>query len=72
MSGLTGSIRAISEAFNEIPTNNTIEGIKTAGLVANKIQTAEIERQTMEQEPEERSTINPDSIVQEIKDDMER
>ena len=72
MSGVKGAIRKISEDFNEIPLNKTIEGIKTAGLMENRIKAAEIERQTMEQEAEEKVAINPDSIVQEIKDDMVR
>ena len=72
MSGTKGAIKTISEDFNSIPIDSTIQGMKTAGYDANKIQTAEIERQTREQEVEEKDSINPDSIVNEIKSDMER
>ena len=46
MSGLVGSITAMSNEYNDLDQNNTIKGIKTANYLESKIRDAELERST--------------------------
>lgn len=70
MSGIVGSITAISKEFNDLD-NNTIKGIKTANYLEGKIKDAE-EKQTTQVQEKPAEEIDPAKLVEDIKDDMTR
>ena len=72
MSGLVGSITDVSRTFNELESNNTIKGIKTANYLNGKIQEAELEAKNKPKEEITQEEINPEDLVKEIQDDMTR
>ena len=72
MSGLVGSITAMSNEYNDLDQNNTIKGIKTANYLESRIKDAELERstdQTVEQPVEE---LDTEQLAEKIQDDMTR
>lgn len=72
MSGIVGSITAISKEFNDLELNNTIKGIKTANYLEGKIKDAELEKQTTQVQEKPAEEIDPVKIVSDIQDDMTR
>ena len=73
MSGLVGSITAISNEYNDLDQSNTIKGIKTANYLESKIRDAELERSTDNQiatEPVEE--LDAEKLAEKIQDDMTR
>ena len=71
MSGIVGSITAISKEFNDLD-NNTIKGIKTANYLEGKIKDAELEKQTTQVQEKPAEEIDPAKLVEDIKDNMTR
>ena len=71
MSGIVGSITAISREFNDLELNNTIKGIKTANYLEGKIKDAE-EKQTTQVQEKPEEEIDPVKLVSDIQDDMTR
>lgn len=72
MSGIVGSITAISKEFNDLELNNTIKGIKTANYLEGKIKDAELEKQTTQVQEKPAEEIDPVKLVSDIQDDMTR
>lgn len=72
MSGIVGSITAISKEFNDLELNNTIKGIKTANYSEGKIKDAELEKQTTQVQEKPAEEIDPVKLVSDIQDDMTR
>ena len=72
MSGIVGSITAISKEFNYLELNNTIKGIKTANYLEGKIKDAELEKQTTQVQEKTTEEIDPVKLVSDIQDDMTR
>ena len=72
MSGIVGSITAISKEYNDLELNNTIKGIKTANYLEGKIKDAELEKQTTQVQEKPAEEIDPAKLVEDIKDDMTR
>ena len=72
MSGLVGSITAISNEYNDLDSKNTIKGIKTANYLEGKINEAELKRSTIKtiEEPEEE--LDTEKLAEKIQDDMTR
>ena len=71
MSGIVGSITAISREFNDLELNNTIKGIKMANYFEGKIKDAE-EKQTTQVQEKPEEEIDPVKLVSDIQDDMTR
>ena len=72
MNGLIGSISGISKTFNDMNFGNTIEGIKTANYLYNRVKTAKREQQEEKIVSKENENINFEELTNDIKDDMER
>ncbi len=72
MSGIVGSITAISREFNDLKLNNTIKGIKMANYFEGKIKDAELEKQTTQVQEKTTEEIDPVKLVSDIQDDMTR
>ena len=72
MSGIVGSITAISKEFNDLELNNTIKGIKTANYLEGKIKDTELEKQTTQVQEKPAEEIDPVKLVSDIQDDMTR
>ena len=72
MSGIVGSITAISREFNDLELNNTIKGIKMANYFEGKIKDAELEKQTTQVQEKPEEEIDPVKLVSDIQDDMTR
>ena len=72
MSGFMGSISGVSKAFNDIDSNNTIEGIKTANYLYNRVKTAEKEKLEESLSPKEEEKLVSVELARNIQDDMER
>ena len=72
MSGIVGSITAISKEYNDLELNNTIKGIKTANYLEGKIKDAELEKQTTQVQEKPEEEIDPVKLVSDIQDDMTR
>ncbi len=72
MSGIVGSITAISKEYNDLELNNTIKGIKTANYLEGKIKDAELEKQTTQVQEKPAEEIDPVKLVSDIQDDMTR
>ena len=72
MSGIVGSITAISREFNDLELNNTIKGIKMANYFEGKIKDAELEKQTTQVQGKTTEEIDPVKLVSDIQDDMTR
>lgn len=72
MSGFMGSISGTSKAFNDIDFNNTIEGIKTANYLYNRVKTAERDQLEESLKPKEEKELDSVELAKDIQDDMER
>lgn len=73
MSGIVGSITAISKEFN-LELYNTIKGIRMANYFEGKIKDAELElkKQATQVQEKPAEEIDPAKLVEDIKDDMTR
>lgn len=74
MSGIVGSVREASKEFNDLDTNNTIKGIRTANNLERKIKDTELElkKQATQVQEKPAEEIDPAKLVEDIKDDMYR
>ena len=72
MSGIVGSITAISREFNDLELNNTPKGIKMENYFEGKIKDAELEKQTTQVQEKPAEEIDPVKLVSDIQDDMTR
>lgn len=70
MSGLVGSITAISNEYND--DGNVIKGIKTANYLDGKIREAELDRSTAETRQEPVEELDTEKLAEKIQDDMTR
>lgn len=72
MSGIVGSVREASKEFNDLDTNNTIKGIRTANNLERKIKDAELKKQATQVQEKPAEEIDPAKLVEDIKEDMYR
>lgn len=72
MSGLVGSITAMSNEYNDLDQNNTIKGIKTANYLESKIRDAELERSTAKTVEQPVEELDAEKLAEKIQDDMTR
>lgn len=70
MSGLVGSITAVSNEYND--DGNVIKGIKTANYLDGKIREAELDRSTAETRQEPVEELDTEKLAEKIQDDMTR
>lgn len=70
MSGLVGSITAISNEYNDL--DGKIKGIKTANYLDGKIREAELDRSTAETRQEPVEELDTEKLAEKIQDDMTR
>ena len=71
MSGLVGSITAISNEYNDLD-GNVIKVIKTANYLDGKIREAELDRSTAETRQEPVEELDTEKLAEKIQDDMTR
>lgn len=71
MSGLVGSITAISNEYNDLD-GNAIKSIKTANYLDGKIREAELDRSTAETRQEPVEELDTEKLAEKIQDDMTR
>ena len=71
MSGLVGSITAISNKYNDLD-GNVIKVIKTANYLDGKIREAELDRSTAETRQEPVEELDTEKLAEKIQDDMTR
>ena len=71
MSGLVGSITAISNEYNGLD-GNVIKVIKTANYLDGKIREAELDRSTAETRQEPVEELDTEKLAEKIQDDMTR
>lgn len=72
MSGLVGSITAISNEYNDLDQSNTIKGIKTANYLESKIRDAELEKSTAKTVEQPVEELDTEKLAEKIQDDMTR
>ena len=72
MSGIVGSITAISKEFNDLELPNTIRSIKMANFLYGKIKDAELAKQTTQSQEKPTEEIDPAKLAKDIQDDMTR
>ncbi len=70
MSGLVGSITAVSNEYNDL--DGVIKGIKTANYLDGKIREAELDRSTAETRQEPVEELDTEKLAEKIQDDMTR
>ena len=71
MSGLVGSITAVSNEYNDLD-GNVIKSIKTANYLDGKIREAELDRSTAETRQEPVEELDTEKLAEKIQDDMTR
>lgn len=71
MSGLVGSITAVSNKYNDLD-GNAIKGIKIANYLDGKIREAELDRSTAETRQEPVEELDTEKLAEKIQDDMTR
>ena len=71
MSGLVGSITAISNEYNGLD-GNVIKVIKTANYLDGKIREAELDRSTAETRQEPVEELDTEKLAEKKQDDMTR
>ncbi len=71
MSGLVGSITAISNEYKDLD-GNVIKSIKTANYLDGKIREAELDRSTAETRQEPVEELDTEKLAEKIQDDMTR
>lgn len=71
MSGLVGSITAVSNEYNDLD-GNVIKCIKIANYLDGKIREAELDRSTAETRQEPVEELDTEKLAEKIQDDMTR